>query len=492
MKQIINNFTISVATPVIPDDTNIGYDQHRLEKLLLSYQARLEGQNSSVIVSLSQIIDVVDPLSVLAFLIEEQSSKFSQNELYFYWENQRNKEAILGYGVTQSLCLNTMDRFAQSQQFVKDCFQKIIKVGQHHLSESLPHIFCGFTFFPETNNFRFPFPSVFAFLPEIQLIKQEKNTILILNILIDNTIDIKKIAAQITSKIKSISKIKTSQKIKKQSEKSIPVSNYYQMAEEFKLSVASALDSIKASHFQKLVLANALDLTSHQDFSIINCLNNLRHYHPDCYIFAVNNGKNNCFIGASPERLISITNKQLVTDALAGSSPRGKTKIEDHYLAQKLLKSSKERREHQVVIEFIIQRLLTLGLTPQISPLKVLRLSNIQHLWTPIYTQLKPHIHPLEVVSRLHPTPAVSGFPTEITCPEIKRYENFERGFYAAPLGWIDYDGNSEFIVGIRSALISGNHARLYAGAGIVEGSEPDKEFAEIKLKFQGLLKALS
>lgn len=161
-------------------------------------------------------------------------------------------------------------------------------------------------------------------------------------------------------------------------------------------------------------------------------------------------------------------------------------------MAQKLLKSPKERREHQVVIEYIIDSLSDLGLTPYIAPLKVLKLSNIQHLWTPIYTELTSDINPLEVVSKLHPTPAVSGFPTEITCQEIKRYETFERGFYAAPLGWINYEGNSEFIVGIRSALISGNYARLYAGAGIVEGSEPEKELAEIQLKFQGLLKALS
>ncbi|MEM8779146.1 MAG: isochorismate synthase, partial [Cyanobacteria bacterium P01_G01_bin.49] len=263
------------------------------------------------------------------------------------------------------------------------------------------------------------------------------------------------------------------------------------MAEDFKVSVASILDSIQANHFNKLVLAHPLDLISPINFSVINCLNNLRNSHPDCYIFALNNGNKNYFIGASPERLISVRNQQLVTDALAGSAPRGKTNKEDNYLLHKLLKSSKERREHQVVIEFIIQRLINLGLTPQISPLKVLQLSNIQHLWTPIYTQLKSHIHPLEVVSQLHPTPAVSGFPTEVTCQEIQHYERFERGLYAAPLGWIDYDGNSEFIVGIRSALISDNHARLYAGAGIVEGSEPDKEFAEIQLKFQTLLKAL-
>ncbi|MDJ0845019.1 isochorismate synthase [Crocosphaera sp.] len=483
---------MSVSKPIIPETTNIGYDQHRLEQLLLNQKVTLDKQKKSIIVSLSQIIDEVDPLSVLAFLTQEKINNFTKNEIYFYWKNPGKTESILGYGVTASCRSNIGDRFTQSQQFVKDCFQKIVKVNQDNLSNSFPHIFCGFTFFPETNKLEFPFPSAFAFLPKLQLIRQKRNSLLIFNLLIESNTDVKKLARQTIANLKSITKIESYQDSLPTTKSSVKLITNYEMVEDFQSSVSSALQSIQANHFQKLVLANALDLTSSREFSIIECLKRLRYYHPDCYTFAINNGENNCFIGASPERLISLKNQKLLTDALAGSTSRGNTELNDYYLAQKLLKSSKERREHQVVIEFIVQRLLSLGLTPQISPLKVLKLSNIQHLWTPIHTQLNPNIHPLEVVKQLHPTPAVSGFPTGVTCQEIKRYETFERGFYAAPLGWIDYNGNSEFIVGIRSALISENYARLYAGAGIVEGSEPAKELAEIQLKFQGLLKVLS
>lgn len=483
---------MSVATPIIPETTNIGYDQHRLEQILLTQKATLNRTNQSVIVSLSQIVHDIDPLSILALLTREKVNNFSQDEIYFYWEHQGKTEAILGYGVTESCQLNTGDRFTKSQEFVNHCFQKIVKIGHNNLSNSFPHIFCGFTFFSESKPLEFPFSSAFCFLPKLQIIKQKRNRLLIFNLLINSKTNIEKLAYQTITNVKLISQVKPEQAITQPEKQSIQLNPKYEMIQGFESSVASALKSIEAKQFQKLVLANALDLTSPENFSIINCLQHLRYYHPDCYIFAVNNGKNNCFVGASPERLISLKNNQLLTDALAGSTSRGKTQLEDYYLAQKLLKSSKERREHQVVIEFIVQRLIQLGLIPQISPLKVLKLSNIQHLWTPIYTQLTPNIHPLEIVAKLHPTPAVSGFPTAVTCQEIKRYETFERGFYAAPLGWIDYDHNSEFIVGIRSALISGNRARLYAGAGIVEGSQPEKELAEIKLKFQGLLKALS
>ena len=484
---------MSVAVPVIPNDAKVGYDHQKLYELLLACQTTLEGQNSSVIVSFSQVIDSLDALSLLAFLTEEQSGlTFTQkSDLSFYWENQRNQESILGYGKTQFLASNKPDRFINSQNFIEHCSKKIIRIGERHLPESLPHFFCGFTFFSDINDLKFPFPATSIFLPKLQVVNRQGSSVLTFNILVDQQSNISEIAQKIISQTQIISSLNSFHPNWSQSPPLIHRKTQDIIGQDFKSSITSILKSIKANHFNKLVLAHALELISSNGFSIISCLNNLRNHHPDCYVFAMNNGENNCFVGASPERLISIKNKQLVTDALAGSAPRGTNYKNDQYWLQKLLKSNKERREHQVVIEFITQRLFGLGLNPQISPLKVLQLSNIQHLWTPIYTQLKTRIHPLEVVSQLHPTPAVSGFPTEVTSQEIRRYENFERGLYAAPLGWIDYEGNSEFIVGIRSALISGNQATLYAGAGIVEGSDPEKEFAEIQLKFQALLQAL-
>ena len=139
----------------------------------------------------------------------------------------------------------------------------------------------------------------------------------------------------------------------------------------------------------------------------------------------------------------------------------------------------------------MIQSLHDLDIVPQLLPPRLRQLSNIQHLWTPMQAHVPPNVHPLEIVARLHPTPAVAGAARDVACTQIRQYETFERGLYAAPLGWIDYQGNSEFIVGIRSALIDSDRARLYAGAGIVAGSDPDKELAEIQLKLQALLKAL-
>jgi menaquinone-specific isochorismate synthase len=181
-----------------------------------------------------------------------------------------------------------------------------------------------------------------------------------------------------------------------------------------------------------------------------------------------------------------------MTDALAGSAPRGRNPREDRQLALRLVNSRKEQGEHRMVVDFLASQLEGLGLCPQYpNRPSLLRLSNIQHLHTPIQAMVSGPTHPLHMVEALHPTPAVAGVPTQDAFEQIHAYEQFDRGLYAAPLGWVDTQGNSEFIVGIRSALIDNNWARLYAGAGIVAGSDPEREWAEINLKFRALSEAL-
>ncbi|MEO0435183.1 MAG: chorismate-binding protein, partial [Cyanobacteria bacterium J06656_5] len=164
----------------------------------------------------------------------------------------------------------------------------------------------------------------------------------------------------------------------------------------------------------------------------------------------------------------------------------------DHHIAKQLLNSSKERYEHRVVVEFIVEQLIRLGLTPRFSDSpQLLRLANIQHLHTPIQASLPHSLTPLDLVKILHPTPAVAGLPRATASQLLKVTESFDRELYASPIGWIDANGNSEFIVGIRSALIDGRQARLFAGAGIVAQSDPRSELAEVKLKLQALLGTL-
>ncbi len=463
MTVIVSSLSISEGNQL---PSNLVTDEIKLQQFLSA--------SDSPILSFSERINSVDSLSLLREISEHYP-------LHFYWENRQQNESILAYGVTQYFTVDSGERFLKSQVFLEDCFKRIIRIGDTNYLPSTPHLFCGFTFLASSGQ---SFPAATLFLPTFQIVRQQEDYFLIINVLLQKQNTVKSLRQDFYNYLEKIQHQTNSEKLEYTS---LELST----SDDFISGVESALQSIKLKHFSKVVLAHALDIYSKKTFNIIDSLEKLREQHSDCHIFSLSNGQGKTFLGASPERLISIRNKQLMTDALAGSAPRGKTLQEDANFTRQLLNSEKEKREHQAVSNFLQNSLKQLGLNPKCSPLQVRKLSNIQHLWTPIYTQLPAHIHPLEIVAKLHPTPAVAGVPTNIACEQIKQYERFDRGLYAGPIGWIDYEGNCEFIVGIRSALIENNHARLYAGAGIVAGSDPYKELAEIELKFQVLLRAL-
>ncbi len=266
-------------------------------------------------------------------------------------------------------------------------------------------------------------------------------------------------------------------------------------------TVTSLLHTLETTELNKVVLARALDVqldgafNGHRNISTVDALSSLqtlRQCHSDCYLFATQNDRGQTFLCASPEKLVSTQGNYLATEAIAGSAPRGRTPADDARYANALLNNRKERYEHQLVVDFISQQLAALGLEIQRSPVPcLLPLSTIQHLQTPIVGTLPAHLHPLDLVAALHPTPAVAGVPRDRACALIQQHESFERSLYAAPIGWIDAQGDSEFLVGIRSALLDGNTVRLYAGAGIVQGSNPQQELAEIELKLRSLYSTL-
>jgi menaquinone-specific isochorismate synthase len=458
-------------------------DYKYLNQLLLEVQENCRSHKNSKIVSISLEIGLVDPLLVL--------DKFNhKNAINFYFENRSQGEAIAGIDTVDKLEIFGKTRFTKAEEFIKNCLKNIIPISHQNHPLSLPHFFCTFSFFDQHHKTDYPFPAATVFLPCWQIAVKDNCCTLVMNTIINSSVNISQILDNLQRHLEIIHTLKN------YSFKSelFPVNLYNKITkndDKFKASVASALEIIQSKYLSKIVLADTLDVFANHDFNLLQSLNNLRQLHPNCYIFSTSNGKGQNFIGASPERLISIHKQQLITDALAGSAPRGKTPIEDGENANKLINSTKEKHEHKLVLDFITQHLSQLGLLPQVLAPRLRQLSNIQHLWTPISAVVPNNIHPLQIVAKLHPTPAVAGATRDIACAEIRRYETFERGLYAAPLGWVDADGNCEFIVGIRSALIDGNYARLYAGAGIVAGSDPEKEFAEVQLKLQALLKAL-
>ncbi|MGB3237132.1 MAG: isochorismate synthase [Geitlerinemataceae cyanobacterium] len=468
--------------PVKPEPTTLFQDCQALQEFLFSCRQLSLQKKQTQLVSISWKMPRLDPLAVFQTL-------FRRDRLHFYFESPNQDIAIAAIDSAIDRYANGVNRFLTLQSFIESCLDNILAVGDLDRPFSDAHFFCSFTFFDRPFRLHSLFPSATVFLPKWQISRQGNRCTLVSNLAINADTDIPSIARQ---SWKTISTLRSTRPTLSLSSLPTELTFNWKNISTFKKSVISALDSIDRHRFRKIVLSHAIELTKTIPFDLFQSLDRLRNLYPDCYIFSTSSGQKRNFIGASPERLLKIRDRQLTTDALAGTAPRGSTPSEDAALANRLLCSIKEQHEHQVVRDFIIRHLSHLGLNLQsIPPMRLLQLSNIQHLWTPIQARVPACIHPLQIVSQLHPTPAVAGEPRTIACEEICRYEAFDRSLYAAPLGWIDRHGNSEFIVGIRSAFLEGCRAQLYAGAGIVAGSDPEKELAEIKLKFQALIKAL-
>jgi menaquinone-specific isochorismate synthase len=195
------------------------------------------------------------------------------------------------------------------------------------------------------------------------------------------------------------------------------------------------------------------------------------------------------FLGRTPERLVRRQGDLLNAEALAGTV---QATPESRSTALGLLDSEKDRREHDLVVRFLVDRLKPFCRSMEWPDAPVARsLAHVTHLSTPISGELDGAVDLLDVVGRLHPTPAVGGLPVERAKELIRSTEGRERGWYAAPLGWINADGDGDFWVGLRSGLVAGDSAKIFAGAGIVEGSDASAEFEETRWKQRAFLEAL-
>ena len=283
--------------------------------------------------------------------------------------------------------------------------------------------------------------------------------------------------------------------------------------------VADAVARIGDGVLGKVVLARQVDVTANRPFVTSDVLSRLLALYPTCMVFRIGG-----FLGASPELLIERRGAHVASHPLAGTIGRSGDLATDEALIAGLLASPKERREHGYVIEGLRRTLGPVcdGLDVPGKP-TVLELRNVSHLATRLSGVLsavpggpggngshpghaggqsvpsgdEPE-HPglrvpsaLQLVARVHPTAAVGGTPTDEAVAYIGEVEGFDRGQYAGPVGWMDARGDGSWAIGLRSADIDGDHASVYAGAGVVAGSRPRAELEETQLKLQALLAAL-
>jgi len=257
--------------------------------------------------------------------------------------------------------------------------------------------------------------------------------------------------------------------------------------------VEGALGAIREGDLEKVVVARSCTVVGSHPFETLRVLRSLRALHPSCTIFALARGPVT-FLGATPERLVRLEKGLVHADAVAGTAPRGRTPQQDRSLARELVESKKDQEEHSVVVRCVLEALAPhcgALLAPE-SP-GLLQTDGIQHLHTPIQGRLRDPSQTtvLDLVADLHPTPAVGGAPRETALAWLRCHEGLDRGWYAGPLGWLAPQGDGEFAVALRSLLLRGSEATLFAGAGIVAGSDPDAELLETRLKLRTSLGAL-
>ena len=258
-------------------------------------------------------------------------------------------------------------------------------------------------------------------------------------------------------------------------------------APQWERVVAAAVTRIKAGELRKVVLARDLQACASADIDVRVLLARLAARSPGCYTFACAG-----LVGATPELLIQREGRDVRSLVLAGTMARGGSEADDEALSAALLGSAKNAEEHRYSVESVRDLLAPLCTELAVDPEPyLLRMADYQHLATSVSGVLARDASALALAASLHPTAAICGTPTEAALELIRELERMDRGRYSGPVGWVDGCGNGEWGIALRCGEIDGSRARLFAGCGIVAGSQPDAELAETETKFRPMRRAL-
>jgi menaquinone-specific isochorismate synthase len=268
----------------------------------------------------------------------------------------------------------------------------------------------------------------------------------------------------------------------------VTLSEGLQSAEGFMQSVRSAIEKIQTDALKKVVLARDLVATVPKDFDIRTALHRFATKYPTCWTFSVDG-----LFGASPELLVRVSHRQVSARVLAGTAGRGTDPGVDFAISNALAASSKNISEHRFAVQSLVDELekFCSQVDADSEPFS-LQLPNLWHLASDVHAVLKDDASVLDLAAVLHPTAAVAGTPTVDAQKLIAELEPFDRGRYAGPVGWIGADGDGEWAIALRGALLQDNQITAYAGCGIVAESDAFAELEETDLKFKPIREALA
>ena len=485
--------------------------RERLESLLNEARVRTAGTRTAgtrsargcSMVSVIEKIADVDPLVSLARVdglsaTDPRIATLARTRMY--WTRPVDSFAIAGIGAAELLAPDGADRFATVDRDWKSLLATAsVDDPSGSVHEAGPALMGGFAFDPEGPHSEAwsDFAAANLFVPLLQVVRTELGCWLTTTVIAGESapaVDYDLIARVRETVLEAI--------IETPGDASAPGRSRAVACEKLSLTdsraaagwratVQDAVAAIGPGRIQKVVLAREVRATAQDDFDVIAALQHLRDSHATSYVFGYWSGTS-VFIGATPERLVRVDGSQVQASSLAGSVSRGATPEQDASQAAALLASDKDRAEHEFV-----RRALFTGLARLCDEVRaddvpsLLSLSNVHHLHTAVHARLRSGHSLLQLVAQLHPTPAVGGEPRNNALRFIREHEGMDRGWYAAPIGWIQRD-RGEFAVALRSALVQGDSALMFAGCGVVADSDPDQEYAESLLKLRPMEAALS
>lgn len=467
--------------------------------LAASARARAIAENRMVLVSFTERAPDLDPLTVLESI--ERGLEFNGLAEHvgagmMYWTRPDEGFTLAGLGAVATLTAEGPDRFASIDRSWGEIVKGSLMNGE--IGERLPGpvLMGGFAFEsdgPRSETWR-NFPSAHLIVPRVQItiadgkcwstfswmVAADGEADIDLEALIELRDNVLEFGMSPSAGATAIDDPADTPEFRD----SLPVDGWRAM-------VSHAVEVIRAGELQKVVLARAVEATASRELSVFELVRHLRASHSSSFVFGYWRNES-AFVGASPERLVRLDGHNVRASSLAGTARRGANEAEDDELAAQLMASTKDQAEHAAVRNSLRRNLaevcddVVAAQTPAL-----LTLPHVHHLHTAVTGRLRSDNSLLDLVGRLHPTPAVGGSPGENALEFIREKEQLDRGWYAAPIGWVGRDAG-EFAVALRSGVITGGDATLFAGCGIVADSDPDQELAESILKLQPMQLAIA
>ena len=397
----------------------------------------------------------------------------------WYWDDNRDGSLILG-GIGAADVIH--DITAMDARAVSNRIHAML--GEDLQARLRGRYFGGMTFLPSpyVDNSWQHFGCYRFVLPRLEIVRMGKHHIMGLNLLPDDTNpqamdDIRRMLEAIATTPKTDTPL-------------FPMIEQRQDIPDrdgWEALLTRAIADIRNGIINKVALARKVILTLDSMIEPLDLMWSLRHREPNTLHYYLQPTPEQCFLGASPELLFRQSSEMVYTEAIAGTRRRGANSAEDAELGQDLMTHAKDAVEHQSVVDRIVQGLRALQATVFAEASRLHKMTRVQHKHTPIAAWLPPDCNAGDLLSILHPTPAVGGNPREAALAFIREHEPFERGWFAGVVGWIGYN-RAEFAVGIRSALAEGNRLSVFSGAGIVAESHIPSEWQELEDKIAHIL----